>query len=209
MTPLVEVSARSGRWTVHADGFWFDLEREGGAREGLTVGGTAVAAGDVVDTRLRFGSVGVGVGWRVYELDLDYAGRPSEATPYNTPGDGVFVGLDAVVGLRGYAVDLEIEDGAGGELVSANDVWVDPVVGGRLLMDLPGGLGFGVLGEVGGFGVGSEFACGVRAAFDYEVTSWATAQVGYRFMAVDRELGDGVRFDAGLAGLFGGLSFRY
>lgn len=73
--------------------------------------------------------------------------------------------------------------------------WVDPLVGARLRFAVAPGHGLFVRGDVGGFGVGSDFSWQAVAGygFDFAVYSGITFSgvLGYRALAVDYVQGEG------------------
>jgi hypothetical protein len=66
--------------------------------------------------------------------------------------------------------------------------WVDPVVGMRLRHEWSSGSRFELLGDVGGFGAGSEFSWQAVAVYGFDVPVFGTTMhsvVGYRALSVD------------------------
>jgi hypothetical protein len=66
--------------------------------------------------------------------------------------------------------------------------WVDPVVGARLRHQMASGSELILAGDVGGFGVGSDFSWQAVATYGFDVNCFGTplrTVVGYRALAVD------------------------
>jgi hypothetical protein len=66
--------------------------------------------------------------------------------------------------------------------------WVDPVVGARLRHQMASGAELALYGDVGGFGVGSDFSWQAVATYGFDVNCFGTplrTVVGYRALAVD------------------------
>jgi hypothetical protein len=66
--------------------------------------------------------------------------------------------------------------------------WVDPVVGARLRHQMASGAELILAGDVGGFGVGSDFSWQALATYGFDVNCFGTplrTVVGYRALAVD------------------------
>ena len=66
--------------------------------------------------------------------------------------------------------------------------WVDPVVGARLRHRSASGSEFNLVGDVGGFGAGSEFSWQAVATYGFDVNCFGTTMrsvVGYRALYVD------------------------
>jgi len=69
--------------------------------------------------------------------------------------------------------------------------WIDPVVGARVLVDLDEHWRFLVRGDLGGFGVGSEFTWFVDASVSYTFGHGIFATLGYRALYLDFDDGSG------------------
>ena len=66
--------------------------------------------------------------------------------------------------------------------------WVDPVVGARLRHQMASGAELTLIGDVGGFGAGSDFSWQAVATYGFDVNCFGTplrTVVGYRALAVD------------------------
>jgi hypothetical protein len=66
--------------------------------------------------------------------------------------------------------------------------WVDPVVGARIRHQIAPGREFMLLGDIGGFGAGSEFSWQAVATYGFDVNCFGSplhTVIGYRALAVD------------------------
>ena len=66
--------------------------------------------------------------------------------------------------------------------------WVDPVVGARLRHQMASGSELSLVGDVGGFGAGSEFSWQLVGTYGFDVNCFGTplrTVLGYRALAVD------------------------
>ena len=94
--------------------------------------------------------------------------------------------------------------------------WVDPLVGGRVRMEIAPGHELFVRGDVGGFGVGSQFSWQAVGgySFDYAVQNGITYSglIGYKALYADYAQGQGRRryeFDMLMHGPVVGISLRF
>ncbi|WP_416908987.1 MAG: hypothetical protein ACMVO5_05080 [Polymorphobacter sp.] len=90
--------------------------------------------------------------------------------------------------------------------------WVDPILGFRFNGPLSKTTSFGVLANVGGFGVGSDIAVQVRPMLNFAVGSGITLDAGYQFVYMDYETGTGTNrfaYDVLTTGPILGLTFRF
>ena len=104
-------------------------------------------------------------------------------------------------GLRWIDVEFDLSD-----VASAEEAWLDPFVGARGEFELGGAWSLRLRGDVGGFGVGSDFSWqGVALAGASLGEAWRI-DLGYRALAVDFDGGD-LRYDAVVHGPVLGLAF--
>lgn len=108
--------------------------------------------------------------------------------------------LDAKLGFRG-PLGIEVED-------SRN--WFDPYIGGRLIAPLSDRFAIYVRGDIGGFGIGSDFAWYFNPALAVNLTQKVSLVVFYRFDHVDYvNEDDGFKFDVTISGPGAGIAFRF
>jgi hypothetical protein len=116
--------------------------------------------------------------------------------------------LDAYAGARFYAASLEISAVVGGPAaVDSSDEWLDPLVGLHLGIEARKWF-FVAEADVGGFGVGSDFAWSALAAVGYRFSRGFATTLGWKVLDVDREEGDFL-FDVQLSGPFVALTFSW
>jgi hypothetical protein len=147
---------------------------------------------------------------------------------YTVYTDGVVgapgvINLDLLAGARYWRQDVEIAAtlGALGIPVAAaarsgQVDWVDPIVGARLGYGVAPGQSVLLRGDIGGFGVGSEFSWQVLATYNAKICDLngyaIDGFVGYRALAVDYSQGSGGRryeMDAVQHGPVLGMSVRF
>ncbi len=120
---------------------------------------------------------------------------------------GFAKGLDFIGGLR--FVDLSVDlDLAGVRAGSGNASWVDPWIGARERIPIGGAWSAILRGDVGGFGVGSEFSWQAMAGVRAECSDHVLVDIGYRALGIDYEDHD-LSFDAVVHGPVIGLAFRF
>jgi opacity protein-like surface antigen len=120
---------------------------------------------------------------------------------------GFAKGLDILAGLR--FVDLSVDvDLAGVRAGSGSATWVDPWVGARERIPIGGAWSAIVRGDVGGFGVGSEFSWQGMAGVRAECSDHVLVDIGYRALGIDYEDHE-LAFDAIVHGPVIGLAFRF
>jgi len=125
--------------------------------------------------------------------------------------------LDAYAGLRYWDIDSDIEIVGGGPLgstvsASAKEDWVDPVIGLRYVLPLGADWELVTKGDIGGFGVGSDFTWHVTAFAGWNFSEHATLMLGFRYLDVDYDDGNGAgRFlwDVSESGPAAGLAWRF
>jgi hypothetical protein len=154
-----------------------------------------------------------------YEIAHWGGGMPGSGTAIDVFGGGRFwwqkaeadLAVSAALNLAGFTIS------GGRAFAGSGDItWVDPIVGMRLRHHFAPGHEFTLSGDVGGFGVGSEFSWQAIGAyrFDFAKTSHVTwsGMIGYRALYVDYERGAGVtryEFDVLQHGPVVGISARF
>lgn len=91
----------------------------------------------------------------------------------------------------------------------AGDSWVDPLIGARVIASLGGRWSFLGRGDLGGFGVGSDFTWQLLGGLGYQVAESVTLRAGYRRLDVDFEnKATGFLYDVSTSGWITGVSVR-
>jgi len=117
--------------------------------------------------------------------------------------------LDVLAGARAWHVDATVT-GTNGVTVSESDTWafVDPIVALRGRLPLTERLSVIGYGDLGGFGVGSDFTWQAVATLNYALTQRLFVSAGYRRLAVDYQDGGQV-LDIELSGPLVGATFKF
>lgn len=91
---------------------------------------------------------------------------------------------------------------------AANQNWLDPIVGVRAQWNFNDRWFIAGRTDIGGFGVGSDFAWTLQATVGYHFTPNLSAELGYRYL--DTDYSDGAfRYDLAQAGIYTGLNIRF
>ena len=99
-----------------------------------------------------------------------------------------------------------------GVAVDQSKTWVDPLVGVLLRTPEMHRVGFRVYSEIGGFGIGSDFAWQVFPVVVVRMTEKASIDLGYRWLDLDYTTGDGTdafSYDVLSQGPVMGFTFRF
>lgn len=121
---------------------------------------------------------------------------------------------DVFLGARYWSLDGEVEiRGVGpGVGADAKEDWVDPLIGARHTLPLAERWSLTLRGDVGGFGVGSDFSWQAAARVNWEVSESTALTLGYRVVDVDYQDGSGAdefRYDVTTSGLLFGIVFGW
>jgi opacity protein-like surface antigen len=93
---------------------------------------------------------------------------------------------------------------------STTNQFLDPMIGARVTVDLTDTLSFRLKGDIGGFGVGSDFTWNALAGFGYQFTKGVTALLGYRYLYMDYKTGtSSARYHITMQGPIGGVMFIF
>jgi len=147
-------------------------------------------------------------------------------TPIGESGSGRTFTLDGLVGGRYTYITTRNEVTASAQVtlpdgtvlmpsvqrrLGQDESWIDPIVGARASVDLSEHWALSARADVGGFGVGSEFAWQAFAAVGYRFKMGridATAFLGYRALSEDYSNGD-FRWDVVTHGPVLGLQMSF
>jgi hypothetical protein len=119
---------------------------------------------------------------------------------------------DLMVGMRVNTLQGQLKSNTLAFDVSQDKTWVDPLVG--LTLRSPGEhrLHAQVYTEIGGFGVGSDLEWQIFPTLGVKISDRFSLEVGYRWLDIDYESGDGAErfaYDVLTQGPIGGLAFRF
>lgn len=212
-SPAWQVSLREERWTLTFDGFVFETSDNAKASDSVAGGGVAVVSGDTVAYDVNYAAFTLALGYRVWEMPVTNriagvdVGAPS--SPFDTPAEGIGVFIDVFGGARLYDLDLELSSG-GGVLAAEDHTWVDVILGARISLDFPHGIGFDLAGDIGS--LGSDFAWNAEVGVHYAINDNIDAEIGFRHLDVfytDDGGSDPFEWDITLAGLFGSIVIRF
>jgi hypothetical protein len=123
-------------------------------------------------------------------------------------GKGRSVTLDVLAGGRYWYIHTDLDTTSPINPSKYNN-FVDPIIGARTKIDLTDNLALNLEGDIGGFGVGSEFTWNAQGSFSYQFTPLISAFVGYRAIYVDYKAGTGNRYEETFQGPLGGITFRF
>ena len=214
IAPRLELTFRRDRWSVIASGFLFGIDQSATVDGGsFASGGVTVNQGDRVSYDIRYGSADLLIGYRLPSIPISNGERDGVAgDPFSTPEDGVGLFFDVLAGARLWHLDYEMEQVGGPELIDQRSTWVDPVIGARMMLDLPKGWGMELRSDIGGFGVGSDFAWNIEVAFQGRVAENIGVEIGFRHLQTDYETGSGaeeLNWEMALAGLYGSVVISF
>lgn len=174
---------RVGRWSVIGD-IMFSQVSPGGTLPGPSASG--------VEVRSRSLTLQGDVLYRLYESET--------------------LDVDAGAGLRFWRLGntLDIEPGALpiGVTMKETRNWVDPVFAGRVIAQLGGPWSVTLVGDVGGFGIGSRLTWQAIGTVNYQWTEKLALRLGYRALSVDYEAG-AFLYDVRMQGPILGASYRF
>ena len=210
-------------WTVDLSVFLLGAGMDGT----ITVAGNEadidVSFGDVVENLEMggMGSVRVAHGRWAFTTEVIYMGLGGSKGPvaadvdqWNVEPSASFRVSDrfeTIVGARYTNLSSEIR-GPFGRNPSGTVDWWDPIIGGRLMLPMGEAWTFNLRGDVGGFGVGSDFAWQLFPYVSWQFGERASMQAGYRAISMDYDEGSGLsefKYDVVTQGAQLGVTFRF
>ncbi len=103
-------------------------------------------------------------------------------------GYKIFGDFELLLGGRYFKTEVEYRHDDPEQIKKGKESWIDPIIGGRLTVDLTRTLVFTARADVGGFGIGSEFAWNIMAGVGYRLSN-ITFMVAYRIWYAKYENG--------------------
>ena len=189
--------ARKGRFAFFTDFVWADIGFPGhfnitkdplGRFDRATLNVKGNAQLDYEETIIQSGIA--------YEV-ARWQSAPESFTALDLMGSARYWNQDVDLSLRLTgtltvdlpALGLKLQRSRSVAVARSGDLeWVDPVVGARISHQIAPGRQLTLLGDVGGFGAGSEFSWQAVATYGFDVNCLGTPLnlvIGYRALAVD------------------------
>ena len=237
LTPILEAPARADDWLIE----WAPVYLWGVGAYGEQVAPELTAGLPFpIDVDISFGDViaqfDIGAtshlearrgDWGVL-VDFGYLGLTQEDSPVLTPAGPALADVDlvnsftelavlrrlsdsaeAIAGIRYNYLGVEIRLPGGADV---DEDWVDPFLGANFRWPLGERWEAFLRGDVGGFGVGSDFTWHAYAIAGYALTERLGLMLGYRYIDYDYDDGEGVDrfiYDAEEHGPLLGLAVRW
>jgi len=180
MAAALQMEARYDRWGFLIDGFYANL-----GQSGQTPGGR----------------VNVDVDFKQFLGEFDILYRVCESQNH-------FVDVYAGVRYNHLELDLDISGQEQNLPVSADKDWADPIVGLRGQWNINDQWYLAGKGDIGGFGVSSDFTWELQATVGYNFTPCFSTEIGYRYFDTDYDDG-GFTYDVAQAGLLLNFNFKF
>lgn len=116
--------------------------------------------------------------------------------------------IDALTGFRYWHLgeSLNFNPSALGLNFNGSQNFVDPLVGGRIVLALSPKIVVNILGDVGGWNTGSKLEYQVAGFLGYRIKPALTLQAGYRYLNVDYPGKRNLVFNATTAGVMFGAT---
>lgn len=128
-----------------------------------------------------------------------YSGGSARTQSAEISAIGLYTVLDSSAGrielgggVRGWWFDTELRLDPGhlpGRTLSSSTSWADPVISARGVLRLSDRLSLTAYGDIGGFGVGSQFTWQAFGTVDYQVTESISVSAGFRWIHIDYDKG--------------------
>jgi opacity protein-like surface antigen len=184
--------ARKGRWGLLFDAIYMKLETDGTAsRSGPgPIGATATASAKL---EMEQTMLSAAVAYRWVE------GRSP---------------VDLIGGLRYTKIEASADINAsffamtGTVSRSGDKDWVDPYIGARIQHPIAEHWTLVGYGDIGGFGVGSDFTWQALVGVSYDFSKSVSGKLGYRYLSVDYDK-SGFLYDMDSYGVYLGVGIRF
>ena len=120
--------------------------------------------------------------------------------------------VDFIAGVRYVNMENNVSITGGPTLIDADKDWLDPLIGARWVWEFSDGWSLIARGDIGGFGVGSDFTWQALGIVEWQPWKYVSILAGYRALYMDYQDGSGrdyFNFDATIHGPVLGLNFKW
>ena len=160
---MLYLEAHTSRWAITSDFIYMDLKQD-------VASGKLINSGDVSVSQLAWELAGL---YRIAPfLEVGAGGRLNS--------------LSTDINVLRNAFPKSTEQVS----ESASKTWFDPILITRLSTDINDKWLFQFRGDIGGFGIGSDFAWQLQAYAGYRFTKLFQVTAGYRYLSMDYDKGE-------------------
>lgn len=186
-----QLEARKNRWGIFVDAIYMKLSDTVEASPAVLGGSPDIRA----KAKIQQSTLAAALTYRLVEGE----------SPVDLFGGVRYTRLDVDAKL-----DASVFGGAIGLQVKrdATKDWFDPYIGVRAQHRLNDKWTLVGYGDIGGFGVGSDFTWQASVGANYDLSKSTSASIGYRYFSVDYDH-DGFLYDMKSDGLYMGMTFRF
>ena len=163
MAAMLYFEARTDKWSITSDFVYMNLNQE-------VTPGTLLHSGTVTAKQFIWEPAGL---YRIFSfLDVGVGGRLNY--------------LQTSFDVRKNVLPAGTEEVTGNE----HKTWFDPIIIARFTTDIKDKWLFQFRGDIGGFGVGSDFTWQLQAYAGYKFTKVFQLTAGYRILSIDYRTGE-------------------
>lgn len=185
MAAALQFEARTGRWGFMADVFYAEL-----------------------------GNSGVLPGPLQTNVDVSFEQFLGEFVVFYRVAESEQNFVDLYAGVRHNSLSIDLLATSTGTLLpigatrSADKSWTDPIIGVRSQWEINDSWYLAAKGDIGGFGVDSDFTWNIQGSVGYRFNDTVSLEVGYRYFDTDYS-GGGFSYDVAQSGALIGLNFTF
>jgi len=200
-----EVHLSRGDWRFALRGYVFSGDEDTQATGSGSFGALPYAIGDRIATSLDYSS---------FEFETGYSFVRRSLQPYEG-GYRLNTNLEGLVGVRVYNMDWKVENlDGGGVNLQADETFIEPLVGGRFLMEFYEKFDIDLQLTLGGMPLGdqSSVSLDVMVGGTYRPVQNVGVQIGYRLTGFGLESGEddeAFEFSGSMAGLYAGIVLEF
>ncbi len=231
-TLAVPLSVAAEPWQHTVEAYLFGAGLDGTQQIGNVSTEIDASFSEILES-LEFGAMGAWRGERgqlAFGIDAMFVALGAGATSaggtrFDVDVDQFIIGADVayqpgqsvewLAGLRYVSLDMDLQVRTpGGSTLRAgrSEDWIDPYVGALVTLPINDAWSLTLRGDVGGFGIGSDFSWNAIVRADWHFGDSAAALFGYRVLDIDYESGSGADlflYDVTQSGPIAGLAWRF
>lgn len=185
MAAALQFEARRGSWGFIADAFYAELGTSG------TLPGPAKT-----------------------DINLDFEQFLGEFVIFYRTSETPQSFVDLYAGVRYNSMSLDLEATSNGTVLqkseqrSGDEEWADPIIGLRTQWDINERWFIAAKGDIGGFGVNSDFTWNLQGTVGYKFSESVSCEIGYRYFDTDYS-DDNYIYDIAQSGVLIGVNYVF
>ena len=149
--------------------------------------------GTDIDVEIKQAQLDLALGARIYDESISSDGEPWPRLTFDAIGGARYQYLKQEITLRGTVTTPRRSEAFGPIVLGGSNDWIEPMIGGRVALQLNEQWTIIVRGDTSGFGLGSasDLTWNLVTGIDYRLSDTMSLKAGYKWQGLDYSTGSG------------------